>query len=411
MRQKGVWKGIATLNEVSMSWAGPYQYEIGKSPEKQATPPEVIFDELVPTLLCLSHLRWSFVYQRPQHLMSRFARDFNVLFVEEPIPTEDAKPWLEVRPEENGVQVLIPRLPQGCEGETALRVQRDLLDGYLEKLGVNELMLWYYTPMALGYAGHLKPRLTVYDCMDELSAFRGAPPELVQRERELLDRADVVFTGGYSIWEAKRELHDNAFAFPSSVDVAHFAEARRTQADPDDQAEIPHPRLGFYGVIDERFDIGLVAEMAEKRPDWQFVLVGPVVKIDPAELPRRDNIHNLGAKTYDELPRYLSGWDVAIMPFAMNESTRFISPTKTPEYLAGGCPVVSTPIKDVVRTYGDTEIVYIADTPDAFIAAVEDALADANDRDRLLKTADEILGDMSWDHTWALMKEKMQCAM
>jgi len=411
MRQKGVWKGIATLNEVSMSWAGPYQYEIGKSPEKQATPPEVIFDELVPTLLCLSHLRWSFVYQRPQHLMSRFARDFNVLFVEEPIPTEDAKPWLEVRPEENGVQVLIPRLPQGCEGETALRVQRDLLDGYLQKLGVNELMLWYYTPMALGYAGHLKPKLTVYDCMDELSAFRGAPPELVQRERELLDRADVVFTGGYSIWEAKRELHDNAFAFPSSVDVAHFAEARRTQADPDDQAEIPHPRLGFYGVIDERFDIGLVAEMSEKRPDWQFVLVGPVVKIDPAELPRRDNIHYLGAKTYDELPRYLSGWDVAIMPFAMNESTRFISPTKTPEYLAGGCPVVSTPIKDVVRTYGDTEIVYIADTHDAFIAAVEDALADANDRDRLLKTADEILGDMSWDHTWALMKEKMQCAM
>ena len=343
--------------------------------------------------------------------MSRFARDFNVLFAEEPIPTEDAQPWLEVRPEENGVQVLIPRLPQGCEGEAALRVQRDLLDGYLEKLGVNELMLWYYTPMALGYAGHLKPKLTVYDCMDELSAFRGAPPELVQRERELLERADLVFTGGYSLWEAKRTLHDNAFAFPSSVDVAHFAEARRTQADPEDQAEIPHPRLGFYGVIDERFDIELVARVAEQRPDWQFVLVGPVVKIDSADLPQRDNIHYLGGKTYDELPKYLSGWDVAIMPFAMNESTRFISPTKTPEYLAGGCPVVSTPIKDVVRTYGDTEIVHIADTPDSFIDAVDKALADGEDRDRLLKTADEILGDMSWDHTWALMKEKMQCAM
>jgi len=399
------------IREVFMSWAGPYQYEIGKSPEKQETPPEVVFDEQVPTLLCLSHLRWSFVYQRPQHLMSRFARDFNVLFFEEPIPTEDAQPWLEVRPEENGVQVLIPRLPQGCGGETALRVQRDLLDGYLDKLGVKDLMLWYYTPMALGYAGHLKPKLTVYDCMDELSAFRGAPPELVERERELLQRADVVFTGGYSIWEAKRELHDNAHAFPSSVDVAHFAEARRTQADPDDQAEIPHPRLGFYGVIDERFDIQLVAEVAEKRPDWQFVLIGPVVKIDPAELPQRENIHYLGGKTYDELPKYLSGWDVAIMPFAMNESTRFISPTKTPEYLAGGCPVVSTPIRDVVRTYGDTEIVHIADSPDAFIAAVEQALVDSQDRDRLLKTADEILGDMSWDHTSALMKEKMQCAI
>ncbi len=393
-----------------MSWAGPYQAEIGKTPEQPESPAEVIFDEQVPTLLCLSHLRWRFVYQRPQHLMSRFARDYNVLFVEEPMPTEDAQPWLEVRPEENDVQVLIPRLPQGCEGEAALRTQRDLLDGYLAKLGVGELLLWYYTPMALGYAGHLKADLTVYDCMDELSAFRGAPPELVQRERELLERADLVFTGGYSIWEAKRELHDNVHAFPSSVDVAHFAEARRPQHDPDDQAEIPHPRLGFYGVIDERFDIDLVAHVAEQRPDWQFVLVGPVVKIDPADLPQRDNIHYLGGKTYDELPRYLAGWDVAIIPFAMNESTRFISPTKTPEYLAGGCPVVSTPIKDVVRTYGDTAIVHIADSPTAFIAAVEQALADGEDRDRLLKTADEILGDMSWDHTWALMKEKMRCA-
>ena len=195
-----------------MSWAGPYQYEIGKSPEKQEAPPEVVFDELVPTLLWLSHLRWSFVYQRPQHLMTRFARDFNVLFVEEPMPTEYAQPWLEVRPEECGVQVLIPRLPPGCEGDTALRIQRELLDGYLEKLGAGELLLWYYTPMALGYAAHLKPKLTVYDCMDELSAFRGAPPELVQRERELLERADLVFTGGYSIWEAKRELHDHALS-------------------------------------------------------------------------------------------------------------------------------------------------------------------------------------------------------
>ncbi|TLX59078.1 glycosyltransferase family 1 protein [Stutzerimonas nosocomialis] len=395
-----------------MSWAGPYQYDIGKSRSPDQPPVEVVFDEQIPTLLCLSHLRWSFVYQRPQHLMSRFARDYNVLFFEEPISTEDDQPWLEVRPDASGVQVLVPRLPEGCQGEDALRVQRQLLDGYLEKLGVgDDLMLWYYTPMALGYAGHLKPRLTVYDCMDELSAFRGAPPALVENERTLLERADVVFTGGYSIWEAKRELHDNAHAFPSSVDVEHFAAARRPQADPEDQAMIGRPRLGFYGVIDERFDIQLVAEAAEQRPDWQFVLVGPVVKIDPAELPRRDNIHYLGGKTYDELPRYLAGWDVAIMPFAMNESTRFISPTKTPEYLAGGCPVVSTPIKDVVRTYGDTDIVYIAATTDEFVAAVEDALADAADRDRLLATADEILGDMSWDYTWSLMKEKMQCAL
>ncbi|MGN2622520.1 glycosyltransferase family 1 protein [Stutzerimonas balearica] len=394
-----------------MSWAGPFQYDIGKSRNAQHTPAEVVFDEQVPTLLCLSHLRWSFVYQRPQHLMSRFARDFNVLFCEEPIATEDDQPWLEVRPEENGVQVLIPRLPHGCAGEAADRVQRELLDGYLAKLGVDDLLLWYYTPMSLAFSDHLEPRVTIYDCMDELSAFRGAPPELIERERELLKRADLVFTGGYSIWETKRELHDDAHPFPSSVDVEHFAAARRPQHDPDDQAEIPRPRLGFYGVIDERLDLELLEQVARLRPDWQLVLIGPVVKIDPAELPRRDNIHYLGGKTYDELPQYLSGWDVAIMPFALNESTRFISPTKTPEYLAGGRPVVSTPITDVVRTYGDTGIVRIADGAEAFIAACEAALKDAEDRDRLLARADEILGDMSWDHTWSLMKEKIQCAI
>jgi len=394
-----------------MSWAGPFQYEIGKSPRRPQAPAEVVFDEQIPTLLCLSHLRWSFVYQRPQHLMSRFAHDFNVLFCEEPIPCEDDQPWLEVRPEENGVQVLIPRLPQGCAGDDAVRVQRELLDGYLAKLGVEDLLLWYYTPMALAFSEHLQPQVTIYDCMDELSAFRGAPPELIERERQLLGRADVVFTGGHSLYEAKRELHDNAHPFPSSVDVAHFAAARRPQHDPDDQAEIPRPRLGFYGVIDERLDIELIDALAKAKPDWQIVLIGPVVKIDPTALPQRDNIHYLGGKTYDELPQYLAGWDVAIMPFALNESTRFISPTKTPEYLAGGRPVVSTPIHDVVRTYGDTGIVRIADSVEAFVAACEAALADAEDRDSLLARADDILGDMSWDHTWALMKEKIQCAM
>lgn len=394
-----------------MSWAGPYQYDIGKSRGTGQPPVQIAFEPQRPTMLCLSHLRWSFVYQRPQHLMSRFAREYNLLFWEEPIPTEEPQPWLEVRPEQDGVQVLVPRLPDGCVGDAALRVQRDLLDGYLEQLQVSSPLLWFYTPMALAFAGHIQARATIYDCMDELSAFRGAPPELIERERELLARADLVFTGGYSLWEAKRKLHDNAFAFPSSVDVAHFATARHAQGDPSDQAAIPRPRLGFYGVIDERFDIQLTAEVARLRPEWQIVLVGPVVKIDPADLPRLPNIHYLGARTYDELPGYLSGWDVAIMPFALNESTRFISPTKTPEYLAGGCPVVSTPIRDVVRTYGDTGIVHIADTPAAFIDAVQAALTDAADPEALRAKADEILGEMSWDHTWNLMLEKIKCAM
>ncbi|MBV6844570.1 glycosyltransferase family 1 protein [Xanthomonas campestris pv. paulliniae] len=390
-----------------MSWAGQFQYAIGKTRRAFPSDSTPQFDPARPTLLCLSHLRWSFVYQRPQHLMSRFARDANVLFWEEPIACDAAEPWLEVRGQEHGVHVLVPRLPVGCEGEEAVQVQRRLLDGYLAELGGRDLLLWYYTPMSQSFSAHLRARMVIYDCMDELSAFRGAPPELVQRERALLQRADVVFTGGYSIWEAKRALHANAHAFPSSVDVAHFAAARTPQQEPDDQAGIAHPRLGFYGVIDERFDVELLRAIATQRPHWQLVMIGPVVKIDPSELPQATNIHYLGGKTYDELPGYLSGWEVALMPFAMNASTRFISPTKTPEYLAGGCPVVSTPIHDVVRTYGDTGVVRIAATADAFVAACEAALQDSADRTQLLDRADAVLGDMSWDHTYDLMKETL----
>jgi glycosyltransferase involved in cell wall biosynthesis len=358
--------------------------------------------------LCLSHLRWSFVYQRPQHLMSRFAQSYNVLFFEEPVPGNGLEPELDVRSDEDGVQVLVPQLPPGCTGEAADEAQRALLENYLTRLGVKDLVLWYYTPMSLSFSANLPRRVTIYDCMDELSAFRGAPPTLVERERELLAKADIVFTGGVSIWEAKRKLHDNAHAMPSSVDVAHFAQARNGPADPSDQASIAHPRLGFYGVIDERFDIDLLREMATQRPDWQFVMIGPVVKIDEATLPRQSNIHYLGGKTYDELPHYLAGWDVALMPFAMNESTRFISPTKTPEYLAGGCPVVSTPITDVVRTYGDSGVVRIADTAPAFIQACEEVMAMAVNRERFLADADRALGDMSWDQTQARMNEVIE---
>lgn len=393
-----------------MSWASPYPHANDNPPERPQTPVEVVFDDQVPTLLCLSHLRWSFVYQRPQHLMSRFARDYNVLFCEEPIPTEDPAAWLEVRPEKDGLQILIPRLPRACTGTAADDAQRELLDAYLAKLGVDELLLWYYTPMSLVFTAHLEPRLTIYDCMDELSAFRGAPPQLIEREMQLMRRANLVFTGGHSLYEAKRSQHGDTHPFPSSVDVEHFAAARRPQADPSDQAEILRPRLGYYGVIDERLDLALIAHVADLRPSWEIVLVGPLAKIDPADLPQRDNIHYLGAKTYDQLPQYLAGWDVAIMPFALNDATRYISPTKTPEYLAGGCPVVSTPIADVVRSYGDSGIVRIADGAEQFVVAVEAALRDGEDRDRLLATADRILGDMSWDQTWTLMKEKMQCA-
>lgn len=360
------------------------------------------------TLVCFSHLRWDFVYQRPQHLMSRFAREYRVLYFEEPAYDAGDSPWLEVRNEPESVQVLVPHLLPGMHGAEANEIQRTLLDAHLAGTGTGPLALWYYTPMSLSFSGHLKASLVIYDCMDELSAFRAAPAELVERERELLSRADVVFTGGYSLYEAKRALHDNVHPFPSSVDIAHFARARERVPEPADQVAIPHPRIGFYGVIDERLDIDLIDRVAVLRPEWQLVLVGPVVKIDPLTLPQRANIHYLGGKAYNELPDYLAGWDVALMPFALNESTRYISPTKTPEYLAGGRAVVSSPIVDVVRTYGDCGMVRIARTAEEFVQGIEAELQRHGQRDVLCEKADAILGNMSWDRTWRRMSDIMR---
>jgi UDP-galactopyranose mutase len=350
------------------------------------------------TLMCFSHLRWNFVFQRPQHLMSHLAFDNPVVFWEEPLwDRPDATPRLAPYSPVPNVTVVVPHLPEGLSAEDSAAALRKLLDDYLAGTS-RPLIRWYYTPMMLAFSRHLKAACTVYDCMDELANFRFAPPELVRLEEELLAAADLVFTGGYSLYEAKRALHRSVHAFPSSVDVAHFAQARTAAGDPADQTPLARPRLGFYGVIDERMDLELLAAIADARPDWSLVMVGPVVKIDPAELPQRPNIAYLGGKTYDELPHYAGGWDVALMPFAINASTRFISPTKTPEYLAAGLPVVSTPITDVVRHYGDLDAVGIAGTPAAFVAACDDALAKSRSPGDAAwrKQADAALAGQNW---------------
>lgn len=358
-----------------------------------------------PALICFSHLRWHFVFQRPQHLMTRFAATMRVFFHEEPVFGGTEEPVLERHAAQNGVVILVPRLPHGLDERAQTEAMRSLLDRFVAAERIAAPVLWYYTPMMRPFSAHLDARKVVYDCMDELSAFRGAPPALLDREKELLSAADVVFTGGYSLFEAKRHRHRNVHAFPSSVDVAHFRTARRPTADPSDQAAIGRPRIGHYAVLDERLDIDLVAGLADARPDWQLVLLGPVVKLDPAALPRRANIHYLGAKKYEELPAYLAGWDVAFMPFALNESTRFISPTKTPEYLAAGKPVVSTPIEDVVRMYGDPGIVRIARTVPEFVVAIAATLREADRRALRLERIDRLLAETSWDRTWARMAE------
>jgi UDP-galactopyranose mutase len=349
-------------------------------------------------IICFSHLRWDFVLQRPQHLMERFSRDRQIFYFEEVIPTDHHLAYLEIHPFfGTRVKAIRPRIPhwwKEAEREAALSL---LLDELIALHGAKRPILWFYTPQMFSFARHVDAMAVVYDCMDELANFKFAPASLATSEQALMARADVVFTGGHSLYEAKRRQHDNIHAFPSGVDADHFRKARSPMPEPQDQAAICPPRFGYCGVIDERLDLDLIRDVAEARPNFSFVLVGPVVKISPDELPRAANIHYLGQKPYGDLPAYLSSWVGTLMPFAQNAATRFISPTKTPEYLAAGRPVVTTHIADVVQSYGDLPGVFLANGPQAFAEACDAALAMFRGDGDWLKLVDVRLMQSSWD--------------
>jgi len=326
-----------------------------------------------------------------------------VIFIEEPIYGEGTE-RCDINKTDENVWVVVPYLNHGHAEQENNRKRKELVDKLFTDLEINQYICWYYTPMSLDFSDHLKPALVVYDCMDELSAFKFAPAGLKENEEKLFKKADLVFTGGHTLYEAKKSRHPDVYPFPSSIDKAHFAQARKAGIDPEDQKSIPHPRFGFYGVVDERFDIDIIDQVAAQRPEWHFVIIGPVVKIDPATLPKKNNIQYLGGKSYDELPAYLSGWDIALIPFALNESTRFISPTKTPEYLSAGKPVISSSIRDVVNPYAENQLVRIADNAEQFISAAEQELA-ITDRQSWLSRVDEFLKENSWDNTWNQMMQ------
>jgi len=355
-------------------------------------------------LVVFSHLRWNFVDQRPRHVMTRMGERREVLFVEEPV-IEAGEARLEITSVAPGVRVARPHLPDPGPsfGLAQERTLERLLSECLERDGIREFVAWLYTPMAIHVARTLRPRGIVYDCIDELSAFHGAPPELVERERELLAHADVVFTGGPSLYRAKSRLHSFVRCFPSSVEVAHFARAA-TAIEPDDQAALPRPRLGYCGVIDERFDAGIVRALAAAHPEWSVVMIGPVVAIDPESLPRAANLHDLGPRSYEQLPEYFSGWDVCLMPFAITDATRFLSPTQVLESMAAGKPVVSTPIPDVAEPYGDA--VHLGEGPEGFVAACEQALSMPDpERTARESRARRVLQRTSWNETVRRMDE------
>jgi UDP-galactopyranose mutase len=356
-------------------------------------------DPLPRDLVCFSHLRWDFVYQRPNHLMARAARDRRVYFVEEPRLEAATTPRLETVGR-GGVTVTTPILPDGLGQTAADSALSALMASLFRTERIVRPTLWYYTPMALPWTRRLVAGAAIYDSMDYLAGFRGAPPGLLTLEAELLERVGAVFCGGASLHERMRLRHRASHCFPSSVDVDHFSAARRRQPDPSDQAAIARPRVGYAGVIDERIDLDLIEGLAARRPGWQIVLLGPIVKIDPEDVPAHHNVHRLGMKPYAELPSYLAGWDIGWMPFARNDATRYISPTKTPEYLAASLPVVSTSITDVVEPYGRDGLVSIADDVEGTIKAVQSALDGAGfDRRRV----DSFLSARSWDRTWEAM--------
>lgn len=356
-------------------------------------------------LICLSHLRWDFVYQRPQHLLTRFAKQSSVFFYEEPIFDGTEESFLSISHRGENLKIVVPHIQQGLSEAQIAKVSSALFDQFILGFDLEETLFWYYTPMALSYTGKHRPKAIVYDCMDELSGFKFAHSEIRAYEHRLLEKADVVFTGGYSLYEAKKQYHVNIHPFPSSIEKEHFAKAR-TCDEATQQAEILGPKIGFFGVIDERFDIDLIDQLAISKPEWNIILIGPVVKIDPATLPNHPNIHYLGQKPYSELPSYLAGWDVALLPFLLNESTRFISPTKTPEYLAANIPVVSTPIQDVINPYGTQQLVHICSCSETFAIAIERELNN-QDRDKWETKVSDFLYEMSWDKTQLEMSQQI----
>jgi UDP-galactopyranose mutase len=369
----------------------------GRSVNLQTNP-----DPTMKTIVIFSHLRWNFVYQRPQHLLSRMASRWRIVFIEEPMPNAE-QPGMERLAAAPGVEVWRPHVTgehSGFHDDHIPELQR-LVAESMRQEKVTDYWLWFYTPMALPLAAELKPRGVVYDCMDELTNFKNAPRQLVQRENALFKLADLVFTGGPSLYEHKRNRHPSVHCFASSVDAAHFA---RIGDDHPAQAAIASPRLGYCGVIDERIDMDIVAGLAQARPDWQIVMVGPVVKIDPGSLPRHPNIHWLGQQSYQDLPAFISGWDICLLPFAINDATRYISPTKILEYMACSRPSVSTPIKDVVDPYG--HVVPIATDAQGFVAACDAILARTDEeRDAHAQALGEVVARTSWDATANAMAE------
>lgn len=345
-------------------------------------------------LLVFSHLRWDLVFHRPQHLMSRFARHRRVYYIEGPIFDMTEVPRLHLRETQEGVHVVVPYLPPDIKPDLVNTSLKELIDNLLFKEGSSQYTLWFYTPAALPFTRHLCPVSIIYDCIEE---------DLQQHDYGLMEIADLVFTSTHFLYEAKKHFHHNIHAFPSSIDYEHFSQARLSLVEPEDQVNIAHPRIGFHGSINEDLDKELLEEMAVKRPEYQFVILGPIVSIPPETLPIRHNIFYLDDKEYHALPLYFSGWDCGILPLTLAENANPMEPTKASEFLAAGKPVVSTPVRHGLMPLIKRNLVHIASSGDEFLSCIERAINERSCDPDWINRVDLFLSTTSWESVFLQM--------
>ena len=369
-----------------------------------------------------SHLHWDWVWQRPQQFLTRLSARHPVLFIEEPWWDKgDIEPYCfqYEAPSFPNVQVVQFHLPEVWRDDTSeagrARIdctQRELLSRHWENGAgkyYQHAVQWFYDPMAFGiFDDLLEPSAVVYDCMDELAQFKAPPPQLIERERALLKRANLVFAGGRKMWESKSRFNSNCHFYGCGVDVEHFAQARDSQTVvPDDLDQSRQHILGYFGVVDERMDYELVAALADADPNWTVAIIGPDCKVDPATFPQRPNLQWLGGRNYQDLPAYAKGFDICLMPFAINEATEYINPTKTLEYMATGTPIVSTALPDVQSNFAD--VVKIAHSHQEFIELCRQMVQQTNEAavQRGLKMA----GENTWDAIVSQLEQHLQDAV
>lgn len=364
---------------------------------------EIHEEDNIDTLLCFAPIKWESVFQRPQHLMSYAAKKWRVFYIQEPeFERETTEPEMDVKElkKYKNLYVVSPKLPTALSKNDTEKAMLNLLNRLCYEHSIQNYGIWYYTPVSNHYTTDLYPRVVVYDC---ITPIRTTQPALTDIENELISQSDLVFTNGKTLFEAKRDWHPQVYNFPSSIDKEHFMQARLELPEPADMEEILYPRLGLYGAIDECFDVELLRALSARRPDWQFVLIGPVVGIDEGALPKAENIHFLGERSYQELPSYISGWNAALMLVSTEKASQTHIPTRTPEYLAAFKPIVSTPVPDIFSPYEEMGLVNTASNVFEFETAIEEALS-YDKRKEWKKTIDDFLKTHSWDVTWQQMR-------